>query len=73
MVYSEFFYWIFDEISFSEIGIKPVEAMMWIIFLILTLLVIINPSYLNKFIDFGVKMILSAIFSAYIMKMLNII
>ena len=70
---AEFLGIFFDEVSFLEFEIKPIEAIMWIIFLIITLLTIINPNYLNNFIDFGVKMILSTIFSAYFMKMLNII
>ena len=68
MIYSEFFSWLIDEISFWETGIKPMEAIMWIIFLVITLLTVISLAYLNTFIDFGIKMILSAIFAAFLLK-----
>ena len=65
MIYSEFFSWLIDEISFLEIGIKPIEAVMWITFLILTLLAILNPSYITKFIDFSIGLIVSVIVASY--------
>jgi len=71
MVFLEFFSWIIDEISFDEYGIKPIEALTYILFLVLTLLVILNISYLSIFIDFGIQIIISAIFVTFFMKMRN--
>lgn len=72
MIYSEFFSWIIDEVSYNEFEIKPIEAITWIIFLILTALTIVSLRYLDNFIDFGVKMIVSGIFAAYFIKFKSI-
>lgn len=71
MIKSEFFSWIFDEIFYAEFEIKPIEAATWILFFFLTVLAIINLKYLDDFIDFGAKMIVSAIIVAFFVKIKN--
>ena len=65
---TEFLELFFDEICFFEFGVKPIEAAMWILFLIFTLLVIININFINNFIELGIKMILGGIFAVFLLK-----
>jgi len=70
-IFTDFLEFFFDEICFFEFGIKPIEAIMWICFLIITILVIINISYLENFINFGITMIVGGIIAAIFIKIKN--